>query len=303
MNKLPWFVAPAVFLLFFGVYSFRLGIHPELMPDDYEYTYPSFSLAQRGNFGSPPVGSGRCLTMGVLGLWLWPGEGCHRPLVLFAMSLALTVGMLSHTSMAFFTLALALLCGVRVARHASWREATERASDDPIPGSALRARAALRPAAGALVYALTESGARAGERVFVPCPFGFHLRRTIDVVEHPASNYLQGRWSPAFRDGLRGIWGSETLARVNAQSLCYAMGLEFIRPTWIVSWDFDYSTMHPFYQFLRKYPDLPSMRLERASKVALPAPYGGTVRVNLLSLSEAISALDRTLHSTEAPCP
>ena len=50
-------------------------------------------------------------------------------------------------------------------------------------------------------------------------------------------------------------------------------------------------------------PDLPGMRLERASKASLPAPHGVTVRVNGLSLSEAISALDRTLHSTEVPCP
>ena len=28
------------------------------MHDDYEYTYPSFSLAERGNFGSPLLGPG-----------------------------------------------------------------------------------------------------------------------------------------------------------------------------------------------------------------------------------------------------
>jgi hypothetical protein len=51
-----WGVGLAVFLVFFGVYSFRLGIEPVFMHDDYEYTYPSFSLAERGNLGSPVLG-------------------------------------------------------------------------------------------------------------------------------------------------------------------------------------------------------------------------------------------------------
>jgi hypothetical protein len=58
MKKLTWAVALAVFALFFGVYSFRLGVRPELWHDDFEYTYPSYSLAERGNFGSPLLGPG-----------------------------------------------------------------------------------------------------------------------------------------------------------------------------------------------------------------------------------------------------
>ena len=156
---------------------------------------------------------------------------------------------------------------------------------------------------GALTYALRESGARPGDRVFVPSPFGFHLRRSFDVIAHPAPKYFRGRWSPAFRDGLREIWGRETLARVNPQSLCYAMGLAFVRPTWIVAWNGDYSTMQPFYRFLRQFPDLPGMQLERGSAADLPSPYSGTVRVFRLRLSEGIGALDRTVHTAQAPCP
>jgi hypothetical protein len=81
------------------------------------------------------------------------------------------------------------------------------------------------------------------------------------------------------------------------------MGPSFNGPTRIVARDRDYSTMQPFYQFLRKFPDLPGMHLERARKAPLPAPHGGTVRVYRLSLAETIGALDRTLHSAEAPCP
>ena len=55
-SALSWGVGLAVFLVFFGVYSFRLGIEPVFMHDDYEYTYPSFSLAERGNLGSPVLG-------------------------------------------------------------------------------------------------------------------------------------------------------------------------------------------------------------------------------------------------------
>jgi len=58
MKALAWALALMVFLVFFGVYSFRLGIEPAFMHDDYEYTYPSFSLAERGNFGSPLLGTG-----------------------------------------------------------------------------------------------------------------------------------------------------------------------------------------------------------------------------------------------------
>jgi hypothetical protein len=55
-KMLSWVIALAVFLVFFGVYSFRLGIEPVFMHDDYEYTYPSFSLVERGNLGSPVLG-------------------------------------------------------------------------------------------------------------------------------------------------------------------------------------------------------------------------------------------------------
>jgi hypothetical protein len=55
-KMLSWVIALAVFLVFFGTCSFRLGIEPVFMHDDYEYTYPSFSLVERGNLGSPLLG-------------------------------------------------------------------------------------------------------------------------------------------------------------------------------------------------------------------------------------------------------
>jgi hypothetical protein len=554
MQKLAWTIALAVFLLFFGLYSFRLGVQPALMHDDYEYTYPSFSLAERGDFGSPLLGPGLNierrtynltvyyyatvhaalirlygdgpesvplantlhfallaaagafflvrrqaylglfvflyalvadermvdaarhgrpemtaafgLTMGVLALWLWRGEGRHRPLVLFGMSVALSAGMLSHTSVVFFALALAFVSAAPVARDAGprgigagllpflaiallygyfiWTDSLANlqgqlapAQGDVVLGrillvllqgdwsargslasefigthagslfvwlavavclalpvvsshrlargarffagvygllflthflclkhfvlsyrviyqatlylalahlaevlaaragnrfgqawttslrvagaivlavliavTALRFRELLHgeplPYArlqGALTYALRESGARPGDRVFVPSPFGFHLRRSFDVIAHPAPKYFMGRWSPTFRDGLRRIWGTETLARVNPQSLCYATGLAFIRPVWIVSWNADYSTMQPFYRFLRQFPDIPGMQLERRRKVDLPPPYWGSAVVYRLTLSEEVGALDRRLQAAQVPCP
>jgi hypothetical protein len=51
-----WALALAAFLSFLAAFSHRLGIEPVFLPDDYEYTYPSFSLAERGNFGSPLLG-------------------------------------------------------------------------------------------------------------------------------------------------------------------------------------------------------------------------------------------------------
>jgi hypothetical protein len=554
MQKLAWAIALFVFLLFFGLYSFRLGIRPALMHDDYEYTYPSFSLAERGDFGSPLLGpglnierrtynltvyyyatvhaalirlygdgpesiplantlhfallaaagafflvrrqaylglfvflyalvtdermvdaarhgrpemtAGFGLTMGVLALWLWRGEGRHRPLVLFGTGMALTAGMLSHTSVVFFALALALVFAAPLARDAGprgigagllpflaipllygyfiWTDSLANlrgqlapAQGDVVLGrillvllqgdwsargslasgfvathagslfvwlavavclalpvvsshrlargarffagvygllflthflclkhfvlsyraiyqatlylalallaevvaarvgerfeqawtsalrvagavvlvvliaaTAVRFREGLRgqplPYArlqGVLTYALRESGARAGDHVFVPSPFGFHLRRSFDVTAHPATKYFRGRWSPAFRDGLQRIWGRETLARAKPPSLCYGMELAFLRPAWVVSWDADYSSLQPFYRFLRQFPDLPGMQVERGRTAELPEPYGGSVRVYRLTLSEEIGALDRTLHADQAPCP
>jgi len=555
MRKLSWLAALVVFAALFASYSYRLGIQPLLMHDDYEYTYPSFSLAEHGNLGSPLLGPGLniqnrtynlivyyyalvhsvlirlfgtgpesiplantfhfallaavvawllirlraglgacvfvwamltddrmveaarhgrpemtasfCLTVGVAALWLWLVEGRRQPIVMLAASAAFTAAMLSHTSTVFFSLALATLLAIPLARSLSVRDAAigvlpclaipllyayfvltddvanlqaqlasstgdvvlgrllwllvdgqwarfadlavdfvrtqagppllwagvlvgsflPRVDSHPLangvrffarvyvvlflanfaflkhfvlsyrvvyqavgymalallaevvaarlcawlgrPGwiTALRLAgvAAVSWASvvelvafreglhgrllpysrlqGALTYALAESGARPGDRVFVPSPFGFHLRRTFDVVAHPAPKYFRGRWSAAFRDGLRETWGAQTLGSVDTQSLCYAMGLAFIRPTWVMAWDGDYSTMQPFYQFLRKYPDVPGIRVTRLARARLPAEYGGTVRVYRLDLSDAVRALDRTTHTTELPCP
>jgi hypothetical protein len=565
MKKFSWFVAAAVFLAFFAIYSYRLGVKPALMHDDYEYTYPSFSLAARGDFGSPLLGpgfniekrtysltvyyyasvhaalirvfgdgaqsiplanvlhfgllaaagafflirrrafvgvsvflyaltsdarmveaarhgrpemtAGFCVTMAVLTLWVWADDGRRRPLVLFGMSAALTAGILTHTSVIFFTAALLLAFALPILRKARPRdivvwlipyatipllytyfvltdnlaniqgqmapgagdvmlrrllpyvqqgewdtlaqltveffrshlgqpalwlgvpaclllpvfvpnhfsrgsrffagvyclcvlvnflflkhfvltyqaiyqavlylafaflaeaaatrltELSSRASWTAAlrfvcvgvllllsVGAVWRFRDGLRdlrpPFArlqAALVDGLLESGARPGDRVYVPSPFGFHLAPRFDVVAYPAPKYFQGRWSPAFRDGLREIWGAETLAQADAWSLCYAMGLAYIRPKWIVSWTDDYSVMRPFQEFLRRYSGLPGMRhriqglpgmrLIGRHRGQLPWPYGGLVRVYEMNLSDAVLALDRTVHSETQPCP
>ena len=148
-----------------------------------------------------------------------------------------------------------------------------------------------------------ESGARPGDRVFVPSPFGFHLRQTFDVVAYPAPKYSRGFWSASFRDGMNQVWGPETRARLDARSLCFAMELAFIRPTWVMSWDADYGSVQPFYGFLRKYPGIPGMQVTRAQRAELPSPYGGTVRVYRLAFSDAVAALDRRTQSVRTSCP
>jgi hypothetical protein len=560
MRTLAWFFGTLVFVLFFAVYSFRLGIEPALMHDDYEYTYPSFSLAERGDFGSPLLGpglniekrtynlivyyyasvhavlirlfgdgassiplanvfhfallaavgagffvsrgalvgasvflvalvvdermveaarhgrpemtAGCCFTLAVLALWVWLGEGSRRPLVLFAAGAALTAALLSHTSVLFLALALGLVLAVPLLRQASPRAiaafvlpglsvpalyayflatdslANIRAQMAPSQGDVLlgyrllplatgdweglaelirgflgyhadpawlwlvvlaalaaasfergtsargtfargarffaalyvlffvvhffcfkhyvlsyrvlyqgmlylslallaetansvvarwmprpAARHALRATAalvllafcglamvrfrerlvgqpspfarlqGALAYALLSSGARPGDRVFVPSPFGFHLRKTFDVVAYPAPKYYRGRWSPAFRDGVRKVWGEDTLARVNKERLCDAMGLAFVLPKWALTWDEDYGIMWPFNRFLRHYPGLRGMNVAPGSSVRLPPPYRGTLRAYELSFSEQIRALDRRLHEPPTGCP
>jgi hypothetical protein len=555
MKKLSWAVAPVVFLAFFGIYSFRLGIQPELMHDDFEYTYPAFSLVERGNFGSPLLGpglnienrtynlivyyyatvhavlirifgdgpqsiplantfhfgllaaagafflwrrqaflgllvflyalvsdermvsaarhgrpemtAGFCLAMGVLALWLRLGEGRRHPAVLFGMSAALTAGMLSHTSVVFFAAALLLVFAVPLARQLRWRDAialllpyltipllygyfvltdslenivgqVALAQGDlrlthllklaasgqwdvlasltseflhthawqpglwlglaaclvvpaVAPGNqargarffagvyvlsflvhylclkhfvlsyrviyqatlylglallaeALTARlgerlgnpswaTALRLAGsavllgltvgavsrfrgsllgeplpyarlqGVLTHALMESGARPGDRVLLPSPFGFHLRRKFDVIAQPASKYNAGRWSPSFREKVREIWGAETLRNVDPVTLCTAMGLAHVRPTWVVAWNGDYSVMMPFWEFLKRFPGLPGVSLSETRRADLPRPYGGTVRVYRLGLSAAYSSLDRTPQAAPSGCP
>jgi hypothetical protein len=155
---------------------------------------------------------------------------------------------------------------------------------------------------GALVYALLSSGARPGDRVFVPSPFGFHLRKTFDVVAYPAPKYYKGRWSPSFRDGVRRVWGEDTLVRVGKPLLCDAMGLAFVQPRFVLTWDADYSIMWPFNQFLRRYPDVPGMQVTRGNPARLPHPYGGVVRAYELAFSDEIRALDRHLHEPTG-CP
>ena len=556
MRKLSWLAGLAVFLVFFGVHSYRLGIEPEFWHDDYEYTYPSFSLAERGNFGSPLLGTafniqnrtyhftvyyyatihaaliltfgdrpesiplantfhfallaaigvslllrrgavlgifvflyaltsdermitaarqgrpemtaGFCLTMGVLALWLWFADDTPRPAVLVGMSAAFVAGMLTHTAVLFFAAALLLAFSVPLARRlrpqdlvaailpyatipllygyfiltdgvtnirlqlgpqegnvmlgrlfalglqGEWSRLASVTAEfihahvwhlgtwlgvaaclaapaitpsRPAQGArffaavyvlflvvhflflkvfvlsyrviyqatfyvalaflaeAILARlgevskkpewvAALRVAGvavllslsvagtirfrerlwgrhlpysalqGALVDALLESGARLGDRAFVPTPFAFHLQRKFDVISYPPNwRYFQGFWGPAFREGLGEVWGAETTTRVDRQYLCWAMGLAYIQPKWVLSWNNDYSVMQPFRRFFRRFPDLPGMRLTEIHRVDLPAPYGGNVQVFRLELSDAMRALVRTPGNAEPHCP
>jgi hypothetical protein len=556
MRKLASLAAVVVFLAFFRAASFGLGIRPALMHDDYEYTYPSFSLAERGNFGSPLLAPGLnienrtynltvyyyatvhaalirlfgdgpesvplanvfhfallagvgtffllrrqawlgaivflgalvsdtrvldaarqgrpemtasfCLTVAVLALWLFVGERDRRPVTLLAASAALTAGMFSHTAVAFFALALLVSFAVPLTRRAGWRAAAAgllpflvlpllygyfvltdslenvvaqlslargnvvlgdrlqlllRGDWDGLAGlvSGFAHAHAGRPALGlglvvlctmlprlsphrfshgasffasvyglfllvhffclkpfvlsyrvlyqptlyvalallaevvadrvgqcfgrsawataartagvavvvlvsagaplryretvvgrpspfgrlrgALLFALAESGARPGDRVFVPSPFGFHLRRIYDVVAYPAPKYSRGLWSASFRDGMGEAWGPETRGRVPPQSLCFAMELAFLHPKWVVSWSWDYGSVQPFYQFLRRYPDIPGMQVTLAGRADLPPPYGGSVRVYRLTYSDSLAALDRGIQGKRSSCP
>ena len=557
MKTLSWILAVALFLVFFGLYSFRLGAKPVLWHDDFEYTYPAFSLVEHGNFGSPLLGTGLdvqkrnyslivyyyasvhsvlirlfgdgvgsiplantfhfallaaagsfvllrrrallgalvflwalladermveaarhgrpemtagfYLTFVVVGLWLWLGGERRRPSVLFWTSAALTAALLSHTSIVFFTIGLLAAFAIPLVRRArlrdliagvvpllaipllylyffltdshflanlvgqlgpaqgdvvigrlllllvrgEWGELVELTAEFlrdhagplalwvSLPFALLLPRYVPRPLSraarffaacyclmffvnflcmkhfvlwyraiyqaigylalaclaevvidlvcerirrphwvtalhsacallllaacvfmivrfrvqlqaerlpyaqltGALNYALGESGARPGDRVFVPSPFGFHLKHTYDVIAYPAPKFYRGRWSGSFREGMRRIWGKEAISRVPAQSLCDAMGLAFVRPRFVVAWDGDFSVMWPFYAFLRRYPDLPGMQVARLGRATAPAVYGGQVRVYRLDFSPAVDALDRTSHVEEQPCP
>ena len=171
----------------------------------------------------------------------------------------------------------------------------ERLRGRPIPYAALQA---------ALVDALLESGARPGERAFVPTPLAFHLQRKFDVISYPPNwRYFQGYWGPAFRQGLREVWGEEPLTRVDERYLCWAMGLAYIQPRWVLSWNMDNGVMQPFRRFLRRFPGLPGMELTEVRRMDLPPPFGGNVQVYRLELSEAMRALERTPASAEPYCP
>lgn len=554
MKVLPWLAATLVFAAFFATYSYHLGVAPAFMHDDYEYTYPSFALAERASFGSPLLGTGLnignrtynltiyyyatvhallirlfgdtvesiplantfhfallaaggvvfllrrgavlgtfvflcglvedqrliesarhgrpevtagfCLTMAAVALWIWLGEGNRNRLVLLGMSAALTAGVLSHTSVLLLAAGLALVFSVPLARtlrrgdlvalflpfavipllygYFLFTDAPENlvgqlaiaqtnvsfgrilflpfrgdwgALADAVgefssaqgwgPGHAAAAAVFLVAAAylrgraahgarffggvfllcllahflwlklfvssyralyvptlylalallaeammawlqqlvpkrwrlaigaiamtlltcigvdaavqfhrrvhalpspyarlhGALMYALLGSGARPGDRVFVPSPFGFHLRHDFDVIAHPAPRFFEGRWSPEFRQGVRAVFGEEALSRVEPRDLCWAMGLAFARPQWVVSWNGEYSTMQPYRDFLRRFPRIPGIALTEGIRAPLPWPYGGVVRVYHLSLAPPILALDRKVDTTLIPCP
>jgi hypothetical protein len=159
---------------------------------------------------------------------------------------------------------------------------------------------------GALEDALLEAGARRGDRVFVPTPFAFHLQRDFDVRSYPPNwQYMEGHWSPEFREGAREAWGIEHLARTGGddRELCWAMSLAFMQPKWIVSWNWDDGVFNPFRDFLRTLPKIRGTELAEAGRTPLPLPYGGTVRVYRLTLSDAIRELDRSSRVRAVPCP
>jgi hypothetical protein len=156
----------------------------------------------------------------------------------------------------------------------------------------------------ALEDSLLQGGARHGDRVFVPTPFAFHLRGDFDVLSYPPNwQYFEGHWSPSFRESVREEWGNEPLSRVDDQALCWAMGLAFMRPQWVVSWNEDHTVFKPFRRFLRRFPRLHGMELVETGTTSLPRPFGGTARVYRLTLSEAIRTLDRSSSPTRTPCP
>jgi hypothetical protein len=188
--------------------------------------------------------------------------------------------------------AAALLAAAAVAH--SVREFHSRLADTP--------RAPYARVQSALVAAFKEAGAKRGDRVFVPSPFGFHVTHEFDVVAHPAPKYFRGRWSPEFRDGLHAIWGDAARSQ-DALSLCHAMGLAYVRPQWVLAWNGDYSVMRPWWDFLKRFRGLPGIELKEAWRAELPGPYGGGVRVYRLSLTDEVLALDRSVNSAQSPCP
>jgi hypothetical protein len=192
-------------------------------------------------------------------------------------------------------LRIAGIAGLLFLSVASMYRFRERLWGRHLPYSALQA---------ALIDALLESGARPGDRAFVPTPFAFHLQRKFDVISYPPNwRYFQGHWGPAFRQGLLEFWGEDALTRVDAQYLCWAMGLAYVQPRWVLSWNMDYGVMQPFRKFFRRFPDLPGMQLTEIHRMNLPPPYGGNVQVYRLDLSDAMTGLDRAPGHTEPHCP
>ena len=72
--------------------------------------------------GRPEMTAGFCLTLAVIFVWLWLGEGRRSTPVLLGMSAALTAGMLSHTSTVFFSLALGAAFAIPLLRQARPRQ-------------------------------------------------------------------------------------------------------------------------------------------------------------------------------------
>ena len=156
----------------------------------------------------------------------------------------------------------------------------------------------------ALEYALAASGARPGERVLAPSPFVFHLRERFEPVAYPAiGQYFQDQWGPGFRAGLREVWGAATLSATPPQELCFATGLAYLQPRWVVTWNMDYQILAPFRDFLRHFPAVPGLQASERQRAELPWPYGGVVRVYRLDFSPEVARLDRAPGEEAQPCP
>jgi hypothetical protein len=101
--------------------------------------------------------------------------------------------------------------------------------------------------------------------------------------------------------------GERTPRHEWARYFCWAMGLAYIQPRWVLSWNGDYLTgggvMWPFRRFFRRFPEIPGMELTEVHRTNLPPPFGGNLQVYRLDLSDAMTYIERTTGDAEPRCP
>ena len=141
--------------------------------------------------------------------------------------------------------------------------------------------------------AMTAAGARAGDPVYCPSPFGTYLSPEFRPVTYGGERYFAGMWPPSFDIALDG----KRAAAREPSSLVYLKKIVFLNPKWIVTWDEDYSDLQDYMRFVKSFTNAdPDIRIVEAGNYVSQHTYVGGVHIFRVDLNPAFSdALDRSL--------
>jgi hypothetical protein len=145
---------------------------------------------------------------------------------------------------------------------------------------------------------LVAAGAKPGDKVYCPSPFGTHLSPLFRVVTFGSDQYFSDLWPKAFDEAVE----DKSAFRHDEHARHFEKLVAFVNPKWIVIWQDDYATMRDFAAFLGSFPNTrPEIRITRARELRSDSTYVGTIFIYRVELQpEFSSSLDRSVHPERA---